>query len=366
MNTPRPVHVALLGAANSIHLQRWAIALQQCGRQVSVISQQAHLALPLPAQVALHPLPLRGAAGYLLNALALRALLRRLQPDLLHAHYASGYGTLAMLARWRPTLLSVWGSDVYEFPAGGALQAWLLRRNLGAADALASTSVAMAEQTRRVMGRPLPITVTPFGVDLQHFRPGPQRAPGLPLTLGTVKTLATTYGIDLLLEAFAGLRQRLPTLACRLLIVGDGPQRADLQSLAIRLGIADAVHFAGPVPHWDVPGFLHQLDVYVAPSRQESFGVAVVEAMACGLPVLVSDAGGLPEVVQHGSSGLVVRAGDVAALTHGLQRLVVDADLRSRLAAAARARAESAYGWPMCVRQMLQCQDAAIAAARSR
>jgi L-malate glycosyltransferase len=351
-----PVHVALLGAANSVHLQRWAVALHEQGRRVTVLSQQVDDALALPDGLAFQPLPHRGELGYLRNALFLRRWLRAHRPHLLHAHYASGYGTTAMLAGWHPTLLSVWGSDVYEFPYQNRLKGWLLRRNLRFADALASTSQAMAQQVRRLWPGAGEIALTPFGVDLQRFEPAP-RAAG-PVTIGTVKSLAPAYGIDVLLRAFARFAAASDA---RLLIVGDGPQRAELQVLAHQLNIADRVQWAGAVPHAAVPAWLQRLDVYVAASREESFGVAVVEAMACGVPVVVSDAGGLPEVVMAGESGLVVSRDDPAALAAALQRLLDDASLRQRLGRAGRARAQAAYAWPDCVSRMLDCQDAVIA-----
>ena len=266
--------------------------------------------------VALHALPWRGAAGYLLNALPLRKWLRAHSPDLLHAHYASGYGSTAMLAGWRPTALSVWGSDVYDFPEENALKGWLIRRNLRFADALASTSQAMAEQVRRLWPGAGEIAVTPFGVDTVLFAPAPEARQGV--TIGTVKTLDHKYGIDTLLCAFATLRAQLPDRALKLLIVGDGPQRAALHDLAARLRLGDAVQWAGAVPHAG-PQWLNRVDIYVAAAPgQREFGVAVVEAMACGVPVVVSDAGGLPEVVVHGVSGLVVPRDQPRALAASL------------------------------------------------
>jgi L-malate glycosyltransferase len=353
-----PVHVALLGPANSVHLQRWATALHERGRRVTVLTQHAHGALPLPAGVDLVALPASGMAGYFLNAWAVRRWLRRCRPDLLHAHYASGYGTTAMLAAWHPTLLSVWGSDVYEFPFQARWKGWLLRRNLRAADALASTSQAMARQVRRLVPETADVAITPFGVDTDRFRPEP--AVPRPVVIGTVKSLAPVYGIDLLLEAFARLRSRPAGADCRLLIVGDGPQRSELEAQARRLGLVDTVRWIGAVPHAEVPAWLHQLDIYVAPSRAESFGVAVAEAMACGVAVVVSDAGGLPEVVDAGRSGLVVPAGDVGALADALEGLVLDPPLRARLAAQARVDATQRHAWPVCVDRMIECQDAVI------
>ena len=354
------LHIALLGQANSVHLQRWAVALHERGRRVSVITQQAAEALPLPSEVVLHALPWCGAAGYLLNALPLRRWLRAHSPDLLHAHYASGYGSTAMLAGWHPTALSVWGSDVYDFPEESALKGWLVRRNLRFADALASTSQAMAEQVRRLWPGAGEIAVTPFGVDTVLFAPTPEARQGV--TIGTVKTLDHKYGIDTLLCAFAALRAQLPDRALKLLIVGDGPQRAALHDLAARLRLGDAVQWAGAVPHAQVPQWLNRMDIYVAASRldSESFGVAVVEAMACGVPVVVSDAGGLPEVVVHGVSGLVVPREQPQALAASLAELVLDTALRQRLAAAGLTRATNAFAWPLCVDRMLAFQDGVV------
>lgn len=350
-------HIALLGQANSVHLQRWAIALHERGRRVSVLSQQVQDALPLPPGISFQPLPYRDRLGYLRNAAFLRRWLHQHRPQLLHAHYASGYGTTAMLSGFHPLLLSVWGSDVYDFPLEGRIQAWLLRRNLQAADALASTSAAMAGQVRRLWSAAGPIAVTPFGVDMSCFSPA-EPAAG-PLTVGTVKTLAHKYGIDTLLRAFA---QVGPALGARLLIVGDGPQREQLQALAVELGIAQWVEWAGAVPHAEVPRWLQRLHVYVAASRldSESFGVAVVEAMACGLPVVVSDAGGLPEVLGPGDGGLTVPRDDPAALARALHRLLDNAVLRRSMGLAARARAEAEYAWPQCVSRMMATQDAVI------
>ncbi len=363
--------VALLGPANSIHLQRWAAALAQRGHALCVISQQRCERALLPQQAEVVWLRHSGPAGYFLNALALRRALAQWRPDLLNAHYASGYGTTAALVGFVPTLLSVWGSDVYDFPCESAFKARLLRWNLRRATALASTSHAMAQQVRRLVPeRDDAIAVTPFGVDLVRFAPAAAPAPALewapsthaagPLTIGIVKTLAPKYGVDLLLRAFAGLMRdaevRALTDDCRLLIVGDGPQRAALEALARELGIAQRTEFAGAVAHADVPAGLHRLDLYAAPSRldSESFGVAVIEASACGLPVVVSDAGGLPEVVRDGETGLVVPRDDVPALQAALKRLLLDPGLCERLGRNGRAHVEREYEWGHCVDLMEQ------------
>jgi glycosyltransferase involved in cell wall biosynthesis len=353
----------MLAPAGVGHAQRWATALAGRGVEVVLATQHPDAAWAPPAGVRVVALPHRGTAGYFRNVPALRRLLRAERPELLHAHYASGYGTTAALAGWHPWLLSVWGSDVYEFPFSGALQGWWLRRNLRRADAIASTSRAMAGQVRRLTPDRGAIAVTPFGIDTARFapaQPGPGGGEaGGSLAIGTVKTLAPAYGIDRLLRAFARLAAPaggpLPTL----LIVGGGPQEAELRALAQSLGIATRVRWVGPVPHAEVPAWLNRLDVFVAPSRIESFGVAVLEASACARPVVVSDAGGLPEVVVDGETGLVVPGGGEAALAGALERLAGDAALRRRLGEAGRRHVQRRYEWSACVGHMLACLQAA-------
>lgn len=351
--------IALLGPANSIHLQRWAAALVQRGHAVLVISQHRCERELLPASADVVWLPHAGSLGYFRNAGPLHRALAHWRPDILNAHYASGYGSTSALVGFAPTLLSVWGSDVYDFPYESAAKGWLLRRNLRRATAIASTSEAMARQVRRLVPEIGEIAITPFGVDLSRFAPAP--CAERPLTIGIVKSLAATYGVDLLLRAFAGLPE-----TCRLLIVGDGPQRAELEALALELGIAARTEFVGAVTHIDVPTWLNRLDIYVAPSRQESFGVAVIEASACALPVVVSDVGGLPEVVRDGETGLVVPRDDVPALQAALQRLVRDAALRDRLGRAGRAHVVRTYEWGHCIELMERCYARTLARGSAR
>ena len=356
----------MLAPASVIHTQRWVEALHGRGVQLVLATQHDPASWRAPVGVKVVRLPHCGTPGYFRNVPALRRLLRDERPDLLNAHYASGYGTTAALAGFRPWLLSVWGSDVYDFPyesgIKGRLKGWLLRRNLRQADAVTSTSEAMARQVRRLVPDIGPVAVTPFGVDTDRFAPRPQPHDGI--VIGTVKTLAPKYGIDLLLRAFAQLRSAAdPSAALSLVIVGDGPQRAELEALSRTLGIAAHVRFVGAVPHAEVPQWLNRFDLYVAASRldSESFGVAVLEASACGLPVVVSDVGGLPEVVVQGETGSVVPREDVAALAQAIARLVVAPELRRRLGAAGRERVLAHYGWPHSIDAMLRCFERVVA-----
>src|SRR5690606_6983129 len=153
-------------------------------------------------------LPFRGKSGYVLNVPALWNHLRLLKPDLVAAHYASGYGTTGALSRYHPLAMSVWGSDVYDFPYESRFKAALVRYNLRRASVVASTSHVMAEQVcRLVPDLPAPI-VTPFGVDCATFSPQPGRESGY-ITIGSVRRFAPKYGLDVLIRAFALLPEKI-------------------------------------------------------------------------------------------------------------------------------------------------------------
>jgi glycosyltransferase involved in cell wall biosynthesis len=353
------MRLLLVAAANSIHTRRWADAFAERGHEVHVISQHAPRE-PYGEGVRLHLLPHLGGLGYVLNRAAAQRIANEISPDAINVHYASGYGTLAPRIKGVPLILNVWGSDVYEFPDTSAVHRWLLRRNLMQADAVVSTSRVMAERTRRICPDLAAIDVVPFGVDPERFSPMP-KADG-PLVIGTVKTLAPKYGIDTLIKAFALIAHEPGLELARLRLVGDGPQRKPLEALVRSFRIADRVDFIGAVPHDHVPEELVKLDMYAALSRSdsESFGVAVIEASACGLPVVVSRVGGLPEVVDEGRSGLIVPKEDRKAAADAFLRLARDASLRESMGGAGRARVLARYAWGDCVNRQLMVIEAAM------
>lgn len=361
------LNIAILSSASSIHTVRWANGLSAAGVRVHLISQQP-LIEGWSDQVNTYVFTDRGVPGYFLMAPKVRKLLNQIRPDLVNAHYASGYGTTAHLANYRPWLLSVWGSDVYDFPYKSPLHRWGVASNLKAADAVASTSHCMSEQTRSLVPSLDEIAITPFGVDCTSFAPIEKitQAADAPLVIGTVKTLSPKYGIDVLIGAFALAKKTLgqtdPATAkrLRLRIVGGGPDAASLQHLARQLQVAEVVEFVGPVMHDQVPVELHKIHIFVALSRSESFGVAAIEAGAVGLPVLVSDAGGLPEVVLHGKTGLVVPKENAQAAADALLQLIQSLELRQQLGSAGRAHVLANYSWDTCVQNMIAVYERVI------
>lgn len=309
-------------------------------------------------------LPFSGLLGYLLNAPAVRAAFKSWQGDILHAHYAGGYGLCASLTLLRPRIVSVWGADVYDVPQQGRVWKAIIRQVLNRADRVTSTSYAMREQCR-TLNVIREIDVVAFGIDTEIFRPSDQKnsRENQPLIVGTVKTMHEKYGIDTLIHAFAHIGPRVDHCDIRLKIVGGGPELDNLRRLCTELKISDFVEFLGHVDYEHVPENLQSLDIYCAPSRwdSESFGVAIIEASACALPVIVSDVGGLPEVVDNGETGLVISRDDVAGLADAIKRLIKDDALRRSMGEKGRANVIRKYEWSRCIDQMIEIYRSVIA-----
>ena len=344
--------ICFLASASSIHTVRWVNAMAERGHDVHLITMHRPDKDKIDDRVNVYFLPLNPPMGYYLNVFKVRKLLKQIKPDILNTHYASGYGTLSRLVNFKPTLLSVWGSDVFDFPYRGKINEKILRKNLKAATQIASTSFAMKEQTERFVSPNLSIEVTPFGVDMNLFKPNQNRKEKDTITIGVVKRLEEVYGIEYLIRATAVLikklkKNQLDEMAerIRLLIVGKGSLLDKLQNIAHDFRISHITTFVGAVLNTKVAEYLNKMDIFCVPSLQESFGVAAVEASACELPVIVSNVGGLPEVVKDGETGFIVEPKNIQQLADRLYDLVIDPELRMRLGKNGRNFVNSFYNW---------------------
>ncbi len=333
--------VLILSSSASIHTQRWVNSLAKVGLDIVLVSQHKPIG-EFNASVRYYQLKDYGELGYFLHAGQVRKIIRNEAPELVHAHFASGYGTLAKNTGVK-YILSVWGSDVYEFPDKSFMHRWLLKRSLNSAIALFSTSHCMKKRTAEFTNKS--ISVIPFGVETESFYK--RSSTSDTFHIGLVKVLNEKYGIDVLLKAFSILINNSKSKSLKLSIAGDGPKAAEYKLLAEELGISKYTNFLGWIDNKDVPRFLAGLDLFAIPSRWdgESFGVVAVEAGAASLPCVVSDVGGLPEVIIDGETGIVVPKDDFVLLAEAMQSLIDDEDHRVSLGSAARHRVKEQYEW---------------------
>jgi len=333
--------LAFIAPASVVHTVKWVNGLLSYGFEVHLITQHK-LREPINDKVIIHQLPYQGGKGYVLNALYLNRLLKKITPDIINVHYASGYGTLANLARIPPYILSVWGSDVYEFPYKSVFHKWLIRANLKSATRLASTSHAMAKQICEFSPNLNDIAITPFGVNLAQFSPSKKVFIQENITVGVVKRMEEKYGLDILIKAFQLTREKLLEQKSeyadklRLLIVGDGALTSELKEQIVNLKLSGIAQIVGAVPHAQVNDYINQIDLFVVSSRIESFGVSVVEAAACERACIVSNVGGLPEVVVNGKTGFIVESEKPEAFSDALIYMIENQDVARDMGESAR------------------------------
>jgi L-malate glycosyltransferase len=290
-----------------------------------------------------------GKARYVVHARRVSALVRELRPDLLHALHLTSYGFLAGLSKAQPSIVSVWGTDVLEAPSLSPAHRWVTRQALARAGAVTATGLRLAEATLPHMPPRKAVSVIPYGVELELFRPRP-RPERSPIVIGSVARLSPEKGLEYLLRAVALLLERAgarhePVPEVEVVLAGDGPSRESLERLAVELLIDARVRFLGDVPHEDVPGVLQSFDIFAMPSTWEGFGVSALEAGAMELPVVASDVHGIPDVVRHDETGILVPPRDAESIAGAIARLIADADLRRAMGAAGRAFVERNYRW---------------------
>jgi glycosyltransferase involved in cell wall biosynthesis len=288
--------------------------------------------------------PWRDAAGLL----EVIRLLRRERPDILHASSSKAgvLGRLAAAATRVPIRIFTVHGWAFAARSGTASQLYGLVDRL--VEPLTTVTICVSENDRaaglaaRTCAAQRTVVI-PNAVDLAALRPSPPRRRERPRLLAVGRLRAPKD-----FTTFVCALGMLPPGSFEAVIVGEGPDRRPLEAEIDALGLAGRIRLAGE--RRDVPDLLADADVFVLPSRSEGHPVAVLEAMAAGLPVVASRVGGIPEQVSHGETGLLVEPGDPRGLAAALRRLVAEPSLRLRLGAAGRERAERVFDLDACRR----------------
>ena len=285
-------------------------------------------------------------------------VLEGFRPDLLHAHFATAPAATAReLAAdlGVPFTFTAHGYDVHRRPPAD------FGARAGAAAAVVTVSEANARAIAALGVPRTHVRILPAGIDTERFAPRPRPA-GAPHVV-CVARLNDVKNHGLLLEACAILRRRGVRFRCTL--VGDGPCRDDLLSRRAALGLDDVVDFAGAATQEAVLGWWRQASIGVLTSVSEGMPVALMEAAACGVPVVATAVGGVPELVADGVTGLLAPSGDAAGVAHALDRLLGDRALAARMGAAARERALARFSIGAQVDGLLELWEDVLADVRA-
>jgi N-acetyl-alpha-D-glucosaminyl L-malate synthase BshA len=278
--------------------------------------------------------------------------------DILHTHYALPHGPAALLARElvrdqgrRPPglVITLHGTDVTGLGHDAAMRGQVREAVLGS-DAVMTPSAWLRRVTMATLGLSpsFQISVVPNFVDPEAFHPlddGEGEVPALfpaldwspgkrPAVLLHASNFRPVKRVGDTVRALAEVRRRRPAV---LVLVGDGPERGPVEVLATSLGVRDAVAFAGE--RRSLGDLFAHADLFLLPSEQESFGLAALESLASGVPVVASEVGGVPEVVTHGKTGWLVPPRDPGAMAAAALALLEDSTRRAAMGRAARASA---------------------------
>lgn len=356
--------ICILANAASVHTQRWAKAFAERGHKVDIISINS--ADIVGVNVHTVRIGRKDNCGVICKFLSYLYLLltagrriRQLKPDVVNAHYASTHGVIAAFANYHPLVISVWGMDViWDYGLHMPLLLKLpLHYALKRADLICSTSRFMMEKTLEIVTPNRPIEHIPFGINCELFKPSETPKEGKytgQFRIGFVKALLRRYGPDFLVKAMPRICREVPN--ARLIMVGRGEMKYKLQQLAAELGVAEKIEFIGFVPNEQLPEVMRSFDVIAHPSiyPSESFGVVVVEASACGVPVVATMVGGVPEVCIDGKTGILVEPKNSAALAEAVIKLAKDRNLRESMGRAGREFVVGNYQWNGNVQTMLE------------
>jgi glycosyltransferase involved in cell wall biosynthesis len=277
---------------------------------------------------------------------SLRSVIRRLEPDLIHAGPIQTCAFLAVLSGFRPILTMSWGFDLMQDMHRNLWWHWvtgyvLKRSTYFISDAVVTREIAVAQGMH-----PERTVVFPWGVDLEHFTPGPREAlpgQGKDFTLFCNRSWEPRYGVDILAKAFVKAARIDPNL--KLILLAGGSQGMSIRNILVNGGVFDRVILGGQISQADMPRWYHWADVYISPSHVDGSSVSLIEALACGLPCLVSDIPTNREWVREGENGWLFPDDEVDALASKIRLAVEQRQSLEKVGRAARRVAEERADW---------------------
>ena len=302
--------------------------------------------------------------------------LNKIKPDIIHAHWTLPQGLVGITANRifkMPCVTSIHGSDVYGLRSAflKALNAMVIRNS----DVCTANSMATDRIARKVSGNDN-ISVLPMGVDTELFSKTHDVASLKkqfeiegPIIL-FVGRLIDWKGTAYLIKALPAVLQTFSE--AKLFIVGSGPLKDELVNLAESLDLQKNVIFIDEMKQEKLVAFYSMADIFVLPSivnengETEGLGVVLLEAMACELPVIGSDVGGIPDIIRNGQTGLLVRQKDSQELGNQIKRLLTDADLRKTLVSNGRNLTETQFSWEVVAEHFIEIYRDALDGNRSK
>jgi len=329
--------ICFLAAANSVHSKKWIEYFVNKGHEIHWISltqdsfsASKNTEFHLIKNFKLKPL------NILFNALFIRKLVKRINPDVLHAHYAGVYGVLGALSGFHPLIITAWGSDVL-ITAKSKIRKPLIKFALDKADLITCNGEPLKKAMKKMGVSSHKIKFIYWATDIEKFRHSPKdmelkkelKLFDCPVII-SVRSLEPAYDIETLIKALPSVLKEFPMV--KLIIGGQGSREKNLKKLAQELGISESIRFVGMIPHDDMPKFFNSSDIYVSTSLSDGdLSQSTQQAMACELPVITTDIEVNKKRIKNGENGFIVPVKNPQSLSEKIILLLKDEKLRTEL-----------------------------------
>jgi len=334
--------ICFLAGANSIHSYRWIKFFADKGYEVHWISLVPNIFGNIKGvefyrfrEFPAKPLDI------LFNAIPVRKLIRKINPDILHAHYAGVNGVLGALSGFHPFVLTAWGSDIL-IVSKNRLVKLFIKFALKKADLITCDAEHMKEAMIELGADSSKIKIVYFGVDIRKFSPGLRdeklieklKIQNCPAII-SLRNFDPIYNLETLIKSIPLVLKEVPE--AKFIIAGRGPEEEKLKNFAKNLKVLESIRFVGWISNEELPAYLRTVDIYVSTSLSDA-GIAssTTEAMACGLPVVITNAGENDKWIDDGENGFLVGAKNPRALAEKMVVLLRNRILREKFGAEAR------------------------------
>ncbi len=298
------------------------------------------------------------------------AIIKEFKPDIIHAHAATEAGFVGLILKQKyglPLICSITGSDINSYPRYGKFSMQLTKKVLTGSDRIVSVSAALKNAAKAIARPKQEISVVYDGCEHNVFVADKENRRHVRNDLGISETdkvlifvgdLLRGKGILDLIDAFRRAQSGKSNM--HLIVIGGNLNRNDSEVISVLNGINGSIHMPGKLPHHEIPRYLNAADIFVFPSYSEGLPNAVLEAMACSLPVIATRVGGIPEAVEDEKSGILIEKKDVSSLVRSIEYLVSNEAIAKQMGIHGRRTIESKFSWKNNAKKLSEIYEGVI------
>jgi glycosyltransferase involved in cell wall biosynthesis len=336
------IRLCYIGDGRSVHIQRWVKHFSDLGYDVHLISDWKAPSI----KATVHLIEGAGAISFIKKIFITRRLIKKIHPDIVHAHFAFGYGLFGAMSGHHPFFISPWGSDITRIPEESRIYKTLVKYALRKADIIQCGDEYTIERVIELTNERDNIRLIGWGIDLDLFKPEKNTKDGKIRILYLRKAMKI-YGIDVLLNAIPNVVKIHENV--KFLILNSGSEIERTRKIIHELGVEKHVELIEERPNQEMPTIFNSCDIYVDTVYNEipgcGIGITALEAMGCGVPVIVPNTKGAEFYIEHKKSGFIYKGNDSDSLGSGLVELIENESLRNEIGLAGRKSILSSQDW---------------------